>query len=85
MSKQRTDTPAEPTAVPAEQPAGEGAPVVLTEPGPPARRFRDTRYLSRTLVLEDGRTAPVVDSEIATSDPAWLEYLQQSPEFEPLE
>lgn len=85
MSKQRTDTPAEPTAEPAGKPAEEGTPVAPPDPGPPAKRFRDTRYLSRTLVLEDGRTAPVVDSEIATSDPAWLEYLQQNPEFEPLE
>lgn len=74
MSKQRTAT--------ATEPDGQN---LATPSGPPTKRFRDTRYLSRTLVLEDGRTAVVADSEIATSEPDWIAHLQQNPEFEPIE
>jgi hypothetical protein len=74
MSKQRTEAAPEPDA---QAPA--------TPSGPPAKRFRDTRFISRTLVLEDGRTAAVADSEIATSEPDWITYLQQNPEFQPIE
>ncbi|MFJ3259845.1 hypothetical protein ACIPK7_06285 [Pseudomonas sp. NPDC086581] len=77
MSKQRADTPAEPLAEQSEAPAA--------IPGIPARRFRDTRYLSRTLVLEDGRIAQVENSEIAAIDADWIAHLQQNPEFEPIE
>lgn len=92
MSKQRTEPTAETgresttetyTEIPAEHAA------ITAESGPPARRFRDTRYLSRTLVREGERkelhTAQVKNSEISTHDPDWIAHLEQDPDFEPIE
>lgn len=61
----------------------EVAPTV-SEPSAPVT-FRDTAYLSRTLVLASGRTVPVVNHQVTVTvgDDELLAYLQQHHDFTP--
>ncbi|SEN18862.1 hypothetical protein SAMN04487857_111108 [Pseudomonas sp. ok272] len=49
--------------------------------GPP-RVFRDTRYTSRTLVLPDGRTVPVLKGQVTAVGDDQFAYLNSHPDLE---
>lgn len=50
----------------------------------PARIFRDTRYTSRTLVMGDGTTVPVLKGQATAVDDAQHDFLKAHPDLEPL-
>lgn len=68
MSKPKSDEPA----------AEETSPIV------PPRVFRDTRYTSRTLVMGDGTTVPVLKGRATALDDAQHDFLKAHPDLEPL-
>ncbi|UDI95759.1 hypothetical protein [Pseudomonas sp. IAC-BECa141] len=60
--------------------------VILPVPITSAVKFRDALYTSRTVVLPDGRTLPVVKSlvMVEAGDDVALKYLKAHPEYEQL-
>ena len=44
--------------------------------------FADKAFKSRTIVLEDGRSFPVVKARIAADDPVLIDYLDKHADFE---
>lgn len=50
----------------------------------PARVFRDTRYTSRTLVMSDGSTLPVIAGRVAASGDEQYAFLNAHPDLQPL-
>lgn len=50
----------------------------------PARAFRDTLYTSRTLVMSDGSTLPVVAARVCAFGDEQHAFLLAHPDLEPL-
>lgn len=78
MSKTRTDTE-RPTAV-----AALPEPVQTESPAPtgPARMFRDTRYTSRTLIMPDGSTLPVIAGQVTAGGDDQYTFLKAHPDMQ---
>ncbi|WP_458129481.1 hypothetical protein [Pseudomonas sp. Z2-11] len=80
MSKTRTDTE-RPTAV-----AALPGPVQTESPAPigPARVFRDTRYTSRSLIMPDGSTLPVIAGQVTAGGDDQYAFLKAHPDMQQL-
>lgn len=80
MSKTRTET--ERTTAVAALPE----PVQTESPAPigPARVFRDTLYTSRTLVMPDGRTVPVIAGQVTARGDDQYAFLKAHPDMQQL-
>lgn len=78
MSKTRTDTE-RPTAV-----AALPEPVQTESPAPigAARMFRDTRYTSRTLIMPDGSTLPVIAGQVTACGDDQYAFLKAHPDMQ---
>lgn len=90
MSKSRADgTPAEVAeaiAVPGLKPAPLGflATAIAAEPIGPPRVFRDKLFTSRTLILPDGATLPVVAGRVVACGDDQYAFLKAHPDLEQL-
>ncbi|MGX1176269.1 hypothetical protein [Pseudomonas sp. R151218B TE3479] len=80
MSKQRTGTDRAVTDVNPLQPTPTGSP----EPIGPARVFRDTQYTSRTLIMPDGRTVPVIAGQVTACGDDQYAFLKAHPDMQQL-
>ncbi|CAN7462573.1 hypothetical protein [Pseudomonas brassicacearum] len=80
MSKTRTDSE-RPTAV-----AALPEPVQTESPAPigPARVFRDIRYTSRTLIMPDGSTLPVIAGQVTAGGDDQYAFLKAHPDMQQL-
>ena len=52
------------------------------EKSPPTVTYRDLAFMSRTLVLADGRSFAVAQGRIQAGDTALIAFLENHPEFQ---
>lgn len=80
MSKQRTETDrVAADAVPPES-AKTQPPVTIG----PTRVFRDTIYTSRTLIMPNGNTVPVIAGRVRAGSDEQYAFLKAHPDLQPL-
>lgn len=80
MSKQRTEAGSAAADVVLPDAIQSGA----TTPIGPARVFRDTQYTSRTLIMPDGSTIPVIAGQVTACGDEQYAFLKAHPDLQQL-
>lgn len=79
MSKQRTETDRVTADAALPEPAQTQAPATVG----PARVFRDTLYTSRTLIMPNGSTVPVIAGRVTAGSDEQYAFLKAHPDLQP--
>lgn len=80
MSKTRTETERTTTDAAAPEPVQTESPALIG----PARVFRDTRYTSRTLIMPDGSTLPIIAGQVTACGDDQYAFLKAHPDMQQL-